>query len=278
MPSYGKWIAVIVFRLFAFGKYVLFSLWSRQRMEASSCDLPLHAFEFRPAFEESELKCFRALQREHGIEPSNRPWGTRSFRVWPWIKAAKASTPAMQGALLSWLANCLDIHTVLELGTHRGVGTSYLARATSVKSVWTIDADGQALLHARKLWNCLGVHHKVYAIHGRFEEVLEGTLRRMPSPQLVYMDGHHEGGATRRYFEIIVQHMPSGGWIIVDDIRWSGDMYRCWKDLCAHPRTKMAIDVGYMGIISLHNAETPHHSCRDRIFWLPRPGWRWLWR
>ncbi len=277
MPAYGKWIAVLSFRLFGFGKYVLYSLWSRQRGMVSACDLPLYAFEYRPVLKEPKLDSYCDAGRERGSMTDGRHWGAGSLRVLPWGKKADASTPPIQGALLRWWAEHLNVHAVLELGTHRGVGTSYLARAASVERVWTIDANERALVQAQRLWDNLGVSHKIQAIHGCFQEVLGGVLRRMPSPQLVYMDGHHEGEATRRYFEIIAQHMPDGGWIIVDDIRWNRDMYRCWKGLCAHPRTKMAIDVGYMGIIQLQKVEDLPTPLAP-IYWLPRPGWRWLFR
>jgi len=259
MSEFRRWIAVLLFRCFAFGKYVFFSLRSRWRGNVCADGLSLHDFQYRPVFQGEEAQCFHHKCREQAHVGFKRPWGARSFGLLPWTEKIDANTPAIQGALLYWLVQRLGAHSVLELGTHCGVGTSYLAKAPSVNCVWTMDADERAIECAQTLWKCLNLSHKIRVIHGRFETHLEGVLQQMPAPQLVYMDGHHEGDATRRYFEILARYLPDGGCIVVDDIRWSGDMYRCWEALCAHPRTRIALDAGYMGIIRLQKAGDAMH-------------------
>jgi predicted O-methyltransferase YrrM len=76
------------------------------------------------------------------------------------------------------------------------------------------------------------------------------TLQGLENPiQVVFLDGHHDGEATIQYFNEILPYIAESCVFILDDIRWSEDMYWAWKKLCYHPRVRNNFDLFQWGIL-----------------------------
>jgi len=70
----------------------------------------------------------------------------------------------------------------------------------------------------------------------------------------VFIDGHHDGAATLRYFETILPVLAPGAVVVFDDIGWSMEMHEAWKILQAHRSVCCSIDMFDMGLCCIGTA------------------------
>lgn len=156
---------------------------------------------------------------------------------------------------------CLQLFNVLnsvrcdyaiELGTCLGISTAYLAVALKASggSLASFEgAPGLARIAQRNLSSLGLVNARV--VVGKFTTTLPDVLAACPPIGFSYIDGHHDGRATERYFEMVVERSVSGAVVVLDDIRWNDDMHEAWRTLLAHPSVSEAIDLEQMGVIVL---------------------------
>ncbi len=148
---------------------------------------------------------------------------------------------------------------LLELGTALALGTLALALGTPHAPLYTLEGDPALIPFAR---NLISRHHlqNVTLLQGTFDDVLPSLLTSLPAPlRLVFLDGHHEKEATLRYFSLLLPHTDSQSILIVDDIRWSADMWQAWKELKNHPRVTTGVDLLRMGILLFDPALPRRH-------------------
>ncbi len=163
-------------------------------------------------------------------------------------------TPPRRAELLTQLAQYLHAKKVLELGTSLGVGTAALA--LSAEKVTTVE--GSPAIHQyasqrfvdQKLLN-------INAIRDTFQDFLKGTKDNKPEGfyDLIFIDGHHDGDATARYFELLLPYCHEHTLLIIDDIYWSTSMTRAWKKLQKHPRVTASVDTFQWGLLFLRTEQ-----------------------
>ena len=78
---------------------------------------------------------------------------------------------------------------------------------------------------------------------------------------LVYIDGHHEGEALRRYLDQIIPHTHEQTLFLLDDIRWNDDMFKAWNELIADERFHVSIDFFRMGVLSRRPTQANPRPC-----------------
>ena len=83
---------------------------------------------------------------------------------------------------------------------------------------------------------------------GPFRDTLPALLAEQPRFDLVFLDGHHEGRILLDQWERLRPFVRTGGWMVVDDIRWSEDMHAAWNTLAHQPDVE-AVDLFRMGAI-----------------------------
>ena len=151
------------------------------------------------------------------------------------------------GRLLLRLAQLKAGKVNLELGTNLGIGLRYLVTGSHFQSQWiSIEGDPNTANLAR---NAFSDAQQVTLITGRFSDVLPQVLEENHDFGLVFIDGHHDGSATLKYADAIFGNMKSGGWMVLDDIRWSPSMKQAWEQLLTRPWVDRWVDLGKMGIL-----------------------------
>jgi predicted O-methyltransferase YrrM len=168
--------------------------------------------------------------------------------------AKKSSVSPKFGRLLFRMAAYYKPLSILELGTSVGVSTLYLSKgAGSNSSIYTVEANQQAITFAQK-WltemNCKNISF----INSEFDNVLPDLINQIKSPTLVFIDGNHTYEATMRYFTMLKNSIKKG-FIIIDDIYWSRDMEKAWKEIKKSGGT--TIDIYYSGIVFMDEMITP---------------------
>lgn len=172
--------------------------------------------------------------------------GNRQSPVRQLIK--QSSLPPAYGYLLNHLVQHYGVKRILELGTHLGVGTSYLCAGNQPECCITLEGSAVLSQHARDHFSQLNLP-STEVITGLFEKTLPDVLSENSAFDLVFFDGHHDGQATWNYFLQCLPHSHPNTIFIFDDIYWSRDMYRAWKMICAHEDVRLSIDLYRMGII-----------------------------
>lgn len=151
------------------------------------------------------------------------------------------------GRLLLRLAQLKSGKVNLELGTNLGIGLRYLVTGSHFQNHWiSIEGDPNTANLAR---NAFSDSQQVTLITGRFSDVLPQVLEENHDFGLVFIDGHHDGIATQKYADAIFGNMTSGGWMVLDDIRWSLSMKHAWEQVKTRPWVDRWVDLGKMGIL-----------------------------
>lgn len=165
--------------------------------------------------------------------------------------AASASAPANQGRLLFQLVREFGPRRMIELGTNIGISAAYIAiglRFGGGGHLITLEGSGARLQVANEVFDELGISG-IETVEGRFDEVLPDLLEKRGPIDGAFLDGNHRLKATIRYFEMLRGHMPPGGLMILDDIRWSDEMLVAWQEVSASPAVKVSVDLGRTGLL-----------------------------
>lgn len=170
--------------------------------------------------------------------------------------AATALQPTHRCLQLAALARFVQAQRIVELGTSLGISTRYLASAPGVQ-VDTIEGCPATHALAQEQFACAHATN-ISAHQGLFVDVLPQLLTGSPI-DLAFIDGHHTGEATCRYFDQLLPHMAPNGVLVLDDIHWSPDMGQAWERIKAHPAVSLTIDLFDMGYVFLMPRRSKEH-------------------
>ena len=139
----------------------------------------------------------------------------------------------------------------LEFGTCLGISTLYQSAALALNGSGNIvTMEGAESLASRAQKNFQELECKnIVGVVGRFDDVLNEVIDSHQPFDFVFIDGHHEGNATKRYFERLLPSVTRNAVMVFDDIHWSGSMKEAWKYIVRHRRVKYSVDLYQVGII-----------------------------
>jgi len=157
--------------------------------------------------------------------------------------------------LLFRLVHHFKAKRVLELGTSLGLSTSYLALSNSKTEVVSIEACPNIYHEAREIFTHFKIEN-VKAINATFQEALPHLKG---SFDFIFIDGHHDGTACLTYLEILKKHLSQEAFVVVDDIRWSQDMFDAWMKMKQDPFFQVSLDVFELGILILRPQQSRSH-------------------
>lgn len=134
----------------------------------------------------------------------------------------------------------------IEMGTCLGISASFISSALRLNGfgrLVTLDGSLQQAEIARATFHQLGLSNVTVRV-GRFKDTLIPALNEMKPVSFVFVDGHHDEGATCQYFDTIRQYLDVENVIILDDIRWSEGMKNAWRYVGSQSE---AYDLGPVG-------------------------------
>lgn len=170
-----------------------------------------------------------------------------------WAKSSSISP--YFGCILHRLIDFFKPGIMLELGTAAGISGAYMASASALPSrMFTIEGDPASSVIARQTFNLLGLD-QVQVLEGAFKDILPTFFLQHPTVDFALIDGHHHGPSLMDYILLIQSHLTKKqGVIIVDDIRWSRDMYAAWQKIKLDPFWTASLDLYRIGIL-IHNPD-----------------------
>lgn len=152
------------------------------------------------------------------------------------------------GKVLYRLAAYLKPQTILEIGTNLGLGTAYLATGHHHAKVHTIEGSEELQVYAQKNHQQLAINNVIHHL-GNFDDVLDGIIQPLDSIDLLFIDGNHHYTPSLSYFHTCLPKLKQNAVVVFDDIYWSPDMQKAWKEIIAHPAVKLSIDIYRMGFV-----------------------------
>ena len=158
---------------------------------------------------------------------------------------------------------------ILELGTHLGMGTTALCLGAKPKRIITIEGCPKTAQFTQNNFEVWGSNNPelnaIELINNNFEDFLKAlhqdlnTLQDLKSARssqntfdLIYLDGHHDGPATLRYFESLKKYTHEKTILIIDDIYWSKGMSAAWQQIIKDPKVSVSIDIFFSGFLFFH--------------------------
>ncbi len=159
-----------------------------------------------------------------------------------------SSVTEKQGALLYRLCRWYQPATVLELGTGLGISTSYLASGSGNAEIITVEGSAAKLAYAVHNFP-VRVSKKVDFRSGTFAEHFEMMLNRAGERTIVFIDGDHRYQSTLNKVRAFLRRDLENIMIILDDIYWSDEMERAWKECLADPNVDISLDLFHFGIL-----------------------------
>lgn len=158
--------------------------------------------------------------------------------------AQLTSVSKKRGNLLYGIVYEFKPDLIIELGTSLGISAMYMSAANPLTRVITVEGNPQiADIAASNLQKC--GYNNINVINRLFDDVISDLVKEVNANTMVFIDGNHGFDATLRYFRAFSEVML----IVIDDIRWSEEMMKAWKQIRLSVRHATIIDLFDMGII-----------------------------
>ncbi len=163
--------------------------------------------------------------------------------------ARRSSTDVRYGGVMQKIIDAFKVERILELGTSVGVGTMFLARTNAKVKITTVEGCPETCKFAKSEFSKRKIAN-VNFINDNFDHLFDSQALNGQKFDLSLIDGNHTCEATLRYFNHIVNnHCGQKSIIVIDDINWSRDMYRVWKEISAKMQDSLRLNLFRMGII-----------------------------
>jgi caffeoyl-CoA O-methyltransferase len=124
----------------------------------------------------------------------------------------------MQGRVLSMISKMIQPEKILEIGTYTGYSALCLAEGLKEKgTIHTIDINEELKDFAQKFFDESSCKNQIHYHIGNALEIiptLEGPF------DIVFIDADKENYLT--YFNLVFDKVKQGGYIIADNVLWSG--------------------------------------------------------
>jgi len=159
---------------------------------------------------------------EHGAPPDDLLIDLIAETKSLFTSKAGMQIDAGQGAFLTLLTRVVAPMFVVEVGTFTGYSSICIARGLSDDaSMLCCDVSDEFTSMARRYWDRAGLSDRIDLQLGPAAD----TLAALPADtkiDMAFIDADKSGYLT--YYEAILERMPSGGLIVVDNVMWHGQV------------------------------------------------------
>ena len=124
----------------------------------------------------------------------------------------------LQGRTLSMFSQMIQPKTILEIGTYTGYSAICLSEGLQESgSLHTIDINEELKSMCERYFEKAGISKQVKLHTGNAIQIIPTINAEF---DLVFIDADKENYSN--YFDLIIERMPVGGYIIADNVLWSG--------------------------------------------------------
>lgn len=124
----------------------------------------------------------------------------------------------LQGRILSSYSKVIKPNSILEIGTYTGYSALCLAEGlTSNGVLHTIDLNEEIASFTQNFINKSEFNKKIKFHIGNALDIIPNIDLKW---DLVFIDADKENYSN--YFDLVIEQVKTGGWIIADNVLWSG--------------------------------------------------------
>lgn len=146
------------------------------------------------------------------------------------------------------LTEHLQPAVTVEVGASLGISSAYIAAANSNGRIYSFEGNPDLANTARDLSRKLNLNN-IDVRDGNFDDSLPACLDSLESVDLAYIDGNHRKEPTLRYFDMLCAKRGPEAVFIIDDIRWSREMYETWCELLQNDAVRASVDAFSFGML-----------------------------
>ena len=138
--------------------------------------------------------------------------------TWAKVLIPRMLSGHLQGRTLSMFSQMIQPKTILEIGTYTGYSAICLAEGLQENgSLHTIDINEELKSICERYFEKAGISKQVKLYTGNAMDIIPTIDAEF---ELVFIDADKENYSN--YFDLIIERMPVGGYIIADNVLWSG--------------------------------------------------------
>ena len=135
----------------------------------------------------------------------------------------KAMMPQMlsgqvQGKFLEFISRMINPEYILEIGTYTGYSAICLAKGLkSAGKLITLDINEELTPMVKKYITLEKLEDKIEVLTGNALQIIPTLTQQF---DLVFIDADKNNYAN--YFDLVIEKVRPGGWILADNVLWSG--------------------------------------------------------
>ncbi|MDG1045498.1 MAG: O-methyltransferase [Bacteroidia bacterium] len=134
------------------------------------------------------------------------------------VLAPRMLSGHLQGRLLSLFSKMIQPKAILEIGTYTGYAALCLAEGLTKDGILhTIDINEELETRIQKYFNQSKYKNQIKLHIGNALEIIPTINHKF---DLVFIDADKENYS--KYYDLLIDQMPSGGIIMADNVLWSG--------------------------------------------------------
>lgn len=138
--------------------------------------------------------------------------------TWSEVLMPRMLSGHLQGRILSMMSNMIRPKRILEIGTYTGYSALCLAEGLAEEGqLHTIDINDELETRVRGYFSESDFNDQ---IHFHIGPALEVLSQLNETWDIVFIDADKENYCN--YFDKVIDQVASGGWIIADNVLWSG--------------------------------------------------------
>ena len=146
--------------------------------------------------------------------------------TWAKVLIPRMLSGHVQGRALSMFSKMIRPKCILEIGTYTGYSAICLSEGLHEGGkLHTIDINEELKSMSSSYFEKAGISKNVIQYIGNALEIIPNIKDEF---DLVFIDADKENYSN--YFEIVIEKMPVGGFIIADNVLWSGKVVEKFND------------------------------------------------
>ncbi|HEV7719085.1 MAG TPA: class I SAM-dependent methyltransferase [Arsenicitalea sp.] len=156
------------------------------------------------------------------------------------------------GEFLYFVTRVARPNRVLELGSCVGISAGYITAGLKLNQgghLWTLEGSPASAELAQQTLDGLEQSPQATIVVGRFSETLQHCLETDGPFDLAFIDGHHDGEATMRYYAQIKRHLAPEAILIFDDVHYSPSMELAWQTIASDSAAKGQLRIRARGVV-----------------------------
>jgi len=155
------------------------------------------------------------------------------------------------------IAQYIRARRMIELGTSMGITSLYLSQATGSRLA-TFEGNPAMINIALTNFEYFE-RNNIELVEGNIDQTLPDHLQNPAKIDFALIDANHRFEPTMRYFNWLARRMGDHGVLVVDDIYYSPEMGRAWREIKKHDLVYGSVDLFRCGILFFDLALNKQH-------------------